>query len=479
MGKSTINLNGYEFTDFVSSLEDLHQTHSEQVRRTPEVTYLDNYAKAELLDMYPNLYQQWIEGWSRSYYTRAKHLEAVMKYANQNIPIETLHRQHWSDSIEEIRDGLRSLPRVRALSVVKQLDQVYYIQSSSAGYGYLGAKGPYKELNHDRAIRRAKATLYSATASDGEGIDHVIRESVPDVGYTRTQLTDLTEKTKVRGVWGRAFHYILLEGTSARPLLEAIMQGNTFIQIGSDPVFNVPHILSETKKECKWLYSIDWSTFDASVHRFEINTAFDLLKERVDFPDFDTEMAYELCRQLFIHKKVAAPDGKIYWSHKGIPSGSYFTSLIGSIVNRLRIEYLWRLKFGRGPKSCYTLGDDSLVGDDHFYPPDELANRAIYYGWTINAEKTECSTNPESVTFLGRTIHGGVNQRDLKRCIRLLLLPEYPVSSGDISAFRAASIADDAGNTSEVLNRIAKRLERKYGKLERSSVPSYFIRYVP
>ncbi|UTQ50848.1 MAG: RNA-dependent RNA polymerase [Plant associated deltapartitivirus 2] len=479
MDKSTINLNGYEFKQFSSELEDLHQNHSEEVRRMPNITLYDQFALDELSDLYPQLYEQWIFQWSRSYYTSDKHLEAVMKYANQNIPINRLNQDVWTQAVDAVRDGLRNLQRVRALSVKTELDIVKYIQSSSAGYGYIGAKGPLREFNHMRAIKRALATLYSATAADGEGPDYAIRESVPDVGYTRTQLTDLTEKTKIRSVWGRSFHYILLEGTSAKPLLEGLMTNPTFIQIGSDPIFNVPAKLSELHEKFKWLYSVDWSTFDATVHRFEINTAFDLIKERLFFPDFDTEMAFELSRQLFIHKKIAAPDGKIYWSHKGIPSGSYFTSIIGSIVNRLRMEYLWRLKYGRGPGCCYTLGDDSLIGDDLYYNPQELSDTAMQYGWIINPDKTECSTNPGAITFLGRTSVGGQNQRDLKRCVRLLLLPEYPVASGDISAFRAKAIAQDAGGNSEVLNRIAKRLKQKYGIADESVVPSYFRVYQP
>lgn len=479
MSRSTTNINGFEFRGFQAELEDLQQTHYEHIQRIPETTYYDEFAKDEFCSLWPEYYKQYVEGWSRSYYLGTKHLAAIMEFAHPNHSITTLDQESWHQAIQATRYGLSILPRVRALSVINELDQVKYTQSSAAGYSYIGAKGPLYGLNHDRAIRRAKATLYSATAEDGLGIEHALTEAVPDTGYTRTQLADLTEKTKVRGVWGRTFHYILLEGTSARPLIEAIMDSDTFIQIGSDPITNVPKVLTETKRHCKWLYSIDWSKFDATVNRFEINTAFDLMKEKLYFPDFDTEMAFELCRQLFIHKKIAAPNNKIYWSHKGIPSGSYFTSLVGSIVNRLRIEYLWRLKFGRGPTIIYTLGDDSLVGDDQYYPPDTFADLAYPIGWIVNPDKTECSTNPGNVTFLGRTVKGSVNQRDLKKCIRLLMLPEYEVSTGRISAFRAKAIAEDAGGTSEMLNRVAKRLERKYGLADTSEVPSQFIAYHP
>ncbi|UTQ50922.1 MAG: RNA-dependent RNA polymerase, partial [Plant associated deltapartitivirus 4] len=471
MAATNINIRDFVFTDFQSELECTNQRHHEGVGRESETIYEDEFAKAELLEIEPHLYERWIQGWARSYYTGEKHLDAILQYATPNIPINRLNQHVWRQSVEAVRDGLRSLSRVRALSVQTELDSVYYIQSSSAGYGYHSAKGEQGGEVHNRAIRRAKATLYDAIRPDGHGIEYVIKESVPDVGYTRTQLANIAENLKVRGVWGRAFHYILLEGTTARPLLESAQVSNTFMMIGRDPTTSVPGLLSSIKGQYKWLTSIDWSQFDATVSRFEIQTAFDLLKERVIFPDFETEMCFELCKQLFMHKKIAAPDGKIYFSHKGIPSGSYYTSLIGSVVNRLRIEYLWRLRFNRGPQACYVLGDDSLIGDDDLFDPADIAEMAYPLNWLTNPNKTECSTIPGMITFLGRTVKGGMNQRDLKRCLRLLILPEHPVESGDISAYRAESIAADAGFTGSVLNTIAKRLKKFYGIASEEEVP--------
>nr|UYD21353.1 RNA dependent RNA polymerase [Miscanthus necrotic spot virus] len=473
------SLTGYNFEGFQASLEKLHQHHTQRVNREEEIILVDQFALDELNDLYPQLYNQTIKGWARSFYVRSKHLETLMSYSSHNYPISTVNLEAWKHAVRRTRDGLSSLPTVRALSVETQLDQVYYIQSSSAGYGYVGAKGERHGTNHKRAMARAKATLYSAIRREqhGDSIEAVLTESVPDVGYTRTQLVDITEKTKVRSVWGRAFHYILLEGTAARPVIEKIAESSTFIEIGSDPITRVPRLLSEVKNQAEWLISLDWSQFDATVNRFEINAAFNLLKERIWFPDYETEQAFELSRQLFIHKKVAAPDGQIYWSHKGIPSGSYYTSIIGSIVNKLRIEYLWQIRFGRGPKACHTLGDDSIIGDDHLYPPDELAKEASKLGWIVNPNKTQVSKSINDIDFLGRTSRGGLNQRDLKRCLRLLILPEYPVPTGSISAYRAEAIADDSGGVSKVLNDIARRLKRKFGIASDEEVPKELKRY--
>ena len=468
-----------EYIRFRSELERLSTTHPHVIRRESGVTYRDEFAYEQLIDINPELYPQFLEGWSRSYYLKDKHLEAIIQYGSRDIPISEIQQPIYSEAAIEVQNRLRSLPSVRAFDVLSELDKVSFKASSAAGYDYLGAKGERFGENHSRAISRAKAIMWSVHEDYDIGMRHAITTMVPDVGYTRTQLADLTEKTKIRGVWGRAFHYILLEGLVADPLLKAFSMADTFYHIGQDPTESVPRLLSMIARDCKWIYALDWRQFDATVSRFEINTAFDIIKQKVIFPNKETETAFEISRQLFIHKKIAAPDGNIYWAHKGIPSGSYFTSIIGSIVNRLRIEYLWRLIKGRGPKICFTQGDDSLIGDDALIRPDDIGDRANQIGWYFNPSKTEYSTVPEMVSFLGRTYVGGINTRDLKKCLRLLIFPEYPVDSGRISAYRAKSISEDAGNLSDILNRIASRLKRHYGVASDEEVPSYFKFYVP
>nr|QXV86360.1 RNA-dependent RNA polymerase [Partitiviridae sp.] len=466
-------ITNYEFTSFQEDFEETNKTHPHVVRRDPEVTYEDPFARKELLSRYPSLYENFIRGWSRSYYTGSEHLKAIMQYATPNTNFDECNTQVYQTAITKVQESLHSLPTVRAFNVLEELDLIPYESSSSAGYTYTGAKGPQYGENHMQAIKTAKAILWSVIKEDGEGIDHVIDTYVPDIGYTRTQLTDLREKMKVRGVWGRAFHYILLEGTSAAPILEAFANSNTFFHIGKDPTVSVPYLISYAKSQGQWLTAIDWQSFDATVSRFEINAAFDIIKEKIQFPNPETEQAFEISRQLFIHKKLAAPDGKIYRIHKGIPSGSYYTSIIGSIVNRLRIEYLWHLQFKEGPTVCFTQGDDSLIAYNNLYSPLDMADHVKSLKWFINTSKSMTSKVPEAITFLGRSSLGGLNQRDLKRCLRLLILPEYQVTSGAISAYRANSIWRDSGSTSQVIHEIATALRRKYGIAEEQDVPRY------
>jgi hypothetical protein len=471
-------LSDYVFTDFSQELENLNMTHPHRVRREPNITHVDEYAKRELININPELFQQHIQGWSRSYYNLNKHMEAILNYGTRDIPMTALNIPVYIDSIMAVDNWLSSLPRVRAINVLTDLDQVPYKTSTAAGYNYIGAKGPYHGANHMKAIGIAKAAMWAIHESGVPELTNAIINSTPDVGYTRTQLADLTEKTKIRNVWGRAFHYILLEGLFAQPLIETFSKHETFYHVGRDPLVSVPELFSKALRFGKWLYAVDWKQFDATVSRFEIDAAFTIIEKLIDFPNAETQACFYLCKQIFIHKKIAAPDGNTYWSHKGIPSGSYFTSIIGSIVNRLRIEYMWKIAKGRGPALCYTQGDDSLCSDPDLVRPETFQSIADSVGWIFNAGKTEYSRLPGEVTFLGRTSQGGFNARSTIKCLRLLIYPEYPVTEGRIASYRAKSIYEDCGQMSEIIGTIAKRLDRQYGTISEEEVPSHFKRYV-
>ena len=472
------DIRNFQLTEFNSEFELLNDTHPHVIRREAEQILVDEFALSELNGAWPSLYDQKLKGWARSFYTLEGHMQAIHAYSNPDTPISSLNETIYRATIDSLKNELSSLPIARAFDVLTELDKIHYEQSSAAGYNYIGPKGPLYGENHERAIRSARAVLWSAIRDEDGGPAYVLRNMVPDVGYTRTQLTNLQEKTKVRGVWGRAFHYILLEGSSARPLLERFLEHDTFYHIGEDSQLSVPKLMSKLSSECRWIYAIDWSAFDATVSRFEIEAAFEIMKGLIHFPNFDSEQAFELSRLLFTHKKIAAPDGHTYWIHKGIPSGSYFTSMAGSIINRLRIGYLWRLMFNREPKLCYTQGDDSLIGDDELIQPERLAELAAPLNWNINPNKTEYSRTPEFISFLGRTSRGGFNTRELEKCLRLLIFPEHPVPSGRISAYRARSINEDSGFTSDYIQTVARRLRRRYGIAEESEVPKMFKRYV-
>jgi len=64
--------------------------------------------------------------------------------------------------------------------------------------------------------------------------------------------------------------------------------------------------------------------------------------------------------EYFVNTKIMLPDATLLRKNHGLPSGSLFTSIVGSLINRLVNEVLFRSMGIPIQKSAY-LGDDSLI----------------------------------------------------------------------------------------------------------------------
>jgi hypothetical protein len=241
----------------------------------------------------------------------------------------------------------------------------------------------------------------------------------PCLAYLRTQLAK-RGNPKVRLVWGYPFEINLIEGSFADPYQEALLSRNA-------------PILPRTKR---WVamaldhvrrsgtpVGLDWSRFDSSVPRFLIRFAFGIIKKAYGT---EYEGVLDMIEHYFIFTPIMMPDGKVFIKRTGIPSGSRFTALIGSIVNWVLIRAMTK---GMA-RQLHTVGDDSLFAisasqRDISLMLNEWKAFAAALGMTINSDKTEIGGD---VKFLGRRQRYGSTYRDPGILLLHFMLPEI---SGD------------------------------------------------
>jgi hypothetical protein len=369
------------------------------------------------------------------------------------------------------RSYFERLGQVQSLKF-RQLNEVPFEPTSAAGIGIPGRKGD--DGNHLRAIHQATATINNCMR---HGIQEVIDNSTPDMAYTRTQLTQLTQGLKIRNIFGQAFQYILLEGLSGAPLMTYFSTHDTFFFVGKDPRKAVPQILEDFKKDCPLLLSIDWSSFDTSAEYWEILDAFDLLESILVFKGRKSRSAFEFSKVFFINRKFVAPDGNEYTKHAAVPSGSYFTMLIDSIVNWRRILYLHHKAYGKFPQRISVQGDDSLVGTTEEVTPEGLALQIPPQSkWEMNPFKCPAGNSGSQVPFLQRKLKFGDQARDVDKVERLAIYPEYEVTDPQISSYRARALWEDCNYESNILGFATEYLEKKYGVPQH--VPSRFRNFL-
>jgi hypothetical protein len=417
------------------------------------------------------------DGWARSFYSKEEHIRSLLNYGNVIVPEPT--DEAWLDTVTSARKQFSSYEKVKSLKFYTELGKVSFESNSAAGFSYGGLKGPVNGPVHKRAIAQASAIVKSIR--DGStSIVEAIEQSVPDVAFTRTQLTYLAEKLKVRNVWGEHFAYILLEGLTAEPLMKFFSTKDEFYFIGQDPRIAVPELFRKHMLPEEWKYAFDWSQFDASVQPWEIDFAFDLLESMLEFDDLADATAFHFVREFFIYRKVAGPDGYIYFKRLGIPSGSYYTSLIGSIVNYNRIQYMFRRFTEQFPKLVKTQGDDSFIvchtGQriDLHHASQIVENE---FNWRLNPDKCTEGRSSDEVSFLSRTIFGADNYRDPEKLELLALYPEYEITDPSISLYRVNSILEESEVNPGSLEFVREQLAEHYPMPSPDSIPKEFRKF--
>lgn len=374
------------------------------------VLYDDNVADMLLAQGYS------IEESPRSVYKVSKLYEALSKYAPGKIH-NPKHDQSVDSGIAlaytcfakpQDRPYLEILPFTAAT--------ISTITSNPSGSAGLTNYGCSKAESQTRALERGLQTLKGQKAPE------------PCLAFKRTQFND-----KTRLVWGYPYSMTAIEGLVAYPLLEVFKGGTTpmAFAMASGALGTKLRVASYHKE---WAYSLDMSAFDSSIAGELIHIAFKILRTWYDVNAIEpvsgltVKQVFKCIEDYFIHTPIVMPDQKLYLGKRhGVPSGSYFTQIVDSIVNVIiggTISHKFSMHVSK--KEIFVLGDDLLMWSNRKMDLDKIAK---YVNQTFGvkmhgSEKSERFHFDEAVHYLGRDWPNGLPTLDEPEVLKRMAYSE-------------------------------------------------------
>lgn len=360
----------------------------------------------------------------RSIYTVSKLYEALDKYVPGRIPNPT--------STPELEQGIalarkcfarpKSEPKLRMLPF--NMKTVVEITSNPTGSAGLTAWGCTKAEAMMRALERGHQVL------------HGVKKPEPCISFKRTQFNE-----KTRLVWGYPYAMTAIEGLIAKPLIEQFKDSSTTPMAFGMSTMKLGSRLRVSARHNRYAYSIDMSSFDASVSEFLIRRAFDILRTWYDLDQVEPETGvtcrevFKVVEDYFIHTPIVMPDHNVYYGKKhGVPSGSYFTQTIDSIANVIIAGTISaHFKMYLSKTDLYVLGDDLLMWSDRNLDLGKIASYASsVFGVKFNESKSEKFLWNDTIHYLGRDWDKGQPDQKMEEIIARMVFPEqFRVRSKD------------------------------------------------
>jgi hypothetical protein len=200
----------------------------------------------------------------------------------------------------------------------------------------------------------------------------------PTVLFTRTQ-----EGGKTRDVLGYAMNLLLLEGKYFLPFFD-IFKTHPMVSAlgGPDTVDEAMTRLLKSVKEDEYVLSEDFSTFDQTVGVDLQEVAFRIIQTWFQKAD-EVQLHLYNIQSTFANVGVVTPDGVYSGSH-GIPSGSWFTNVVGSLVHAYAQSKIRDLD----PLKCQVMGDDGVIVIPKSTTKLDVAESYKSIGLSFNETKT-------------------------------------------------------------------------------------------
>lgn len=284
----------------------------------------------------------------------------------------------------------------------RALEQSPFDETTSAGAPTFRRKGEvYKE-----EVKRAKRLIRG--------------EAPPPVTVFHRGKND----TVARPVFGYPFAVTLMENRFFHPYQQELLRKQRTLYAGGRTAAQLGGDVNEMRWNSDWILELDYSGFDGSISARLIHLAFDIIKESFVMSEEEEEV-WDYVVRYFVTCPVLLPDGRVLFGKRhGVPSGSAFTQLIGSIVNAICIEYA-AIRTQTRISRYVVMGDDSIIGVKYNCPRfNKWIKAALELGISISTAKSHVKRSTEKVYFLGHFWNSFVGTRDRTESWLKILTPE-------------------------------------------------------
>lgn len=258
-------------------------------------------------------------------------------------------------------------------------------------------------------------------------------------------------KYKDRLVWGLDAATVAVESQYAIPLVDWFSNNVRFYAGGKTPD-EIRNLINNSRMHSTFWYSLDFSQFDQTVPAWLIKHVFYLLRKFYSGDVSHRELRW--IENNFINTAIVKFDGTAVRKDHGIPSGSNFTQLVGSMANALVIlTYLFSRADGKsdvaktryvkldlhvtsGNCGMLTMGDDNLFfSHNGIHVADMSSYVKRNFGMMIHPDKTVSGGRQQRPTFLKREWSVDGEYRDLLDVFINVIHPERERDYADYSPY--------------------------------------------
>jgi len=288
------------------------------------------------------------------------------------------------------------------------------VKSTSSGYPHFQRKGDiFDQLRQEGRFHFHHLKLFDLHRCP----------LLPCVASTRGGLAEASDP-KTRFVWMYPAAMTACEAVFAQPLIDKLYSEKAdYFLTGVDSKFRIQKFMSLlSDEEGTSGIGLDFKSFDTFRNTRLIRDAFAVLRQNIKFGyyydkvhglqkgrsgvDVRAEKAFDNIIEYFIHTPMLLPNGRCVTKHHGVPSGSHFTNLIDSIVNRILIT-TFALYSDIPIKHLKTNGDDSAFTASTINATGILEKAAqffdYFFGMTVSVAKSCVATGPSDMHVSGTT----------------------------------------------------------------------------